>query len=248
MASLISYDHRPVLTGPVFISGLPGVGNVGKMAADLIASQSGAVRFARLFSDDLPPQVMVDGDCIARPATCELWHSRIGSRDVVFLLGDYQGTTPNGQFRLAEDVFRIIIPYDPSLVITLGGYGTGALGPSPRVLAAVTDPALGRVVESAGAGLYPNEPQGGIVGAAAVFLTLAGHYGVPSACIMGETSGYIVDHRSSRNVVNVLGNILGATFDTSEFQPFVEQIELACLQAIETQEAQQPAEDLSYIR
>lgn len=247
MASLVSFDSRPVLNEPVFISGLPGVGNIGKMAADLIASQSGAVRFATVLSEDLPPQVMVDAESVARPASCELWHARIGERDVVFLLGEFQGTTPVGQFRLSKDVFDIIIPHDPSLVITLGGYGTGALGPAPRVLAAVTDAALGPAMESAGAGLYPNEPQGGIVGAAAVFLSLANHYGIPAACIMGETSGYIVDHRSSRNVVNVLGNLLGTTFDTSEFQPFIDQIEKACIQASDAQEAG-PAEDLSYIR
>ena len=41
MASSVSYDSRPALRRPVFIEGLPGVGNIGKLAADLICEQLG---------------------------------------------------------------------------------------------------------------------------------------------------------------------------------------------------------------
>ena len=152
MASSVSYDFRPTLRTPVLIEGLPGVGNVGKLAADILARQLGAVRYARIYSDDLPPQVLLDGDCVADAARCELWVADIGERDVVFLLGDFQGTTPAGQYNLSEKVFRMVLPYDPSMVITLGGYGTGQLPPAPRVLGAVSDPSLKPSLEAAGVG------------------------------------------------------------------------------------------------
>ena len=83
MASSVSYDSRPALRRPVFIEGLPGVGNIGKLAADLMSEQLGATRFARIYSDDLPPQVMIDDDCIAEAACNELWYADIGDRDIV---------------------------------------------------------------------------------------------------------------------------------------------------------------------
>lgn len=246
MASSVSYDFRPALRTPVLIEGLPGVGNVGKLAADLLARQLGAVRYARIYSDDLPPQVLMDGDCVADAARCELWVADIGDRDAVFLLGDFQGTTPAGQYNLSEKVFRMVLPYDPSLVITLGGYGTGQLPPAPRVLGAVSDPSLKPSMEAAGVGFYPGEPQGGIVGAAAMFLAFGAMYGIPSACIMGETSGYIIDARSARNVMNSLCALLGVEADTSELAEAADQIDAASIAAPE--EAESPAEDLSYIR
>lgn len=246
MASSVSYDFRPALRTPVLIEGLPGVGNVGKLAADILARQLGAVRYARIYSDDLPPQVLLDGDCVADAARCELWVADIGERDVVFLLGDFQGTTPAGQYNLSEKVFRMVLPYDPSMVITLGGYGTGQLPPAPRVLGAVSDPSLKPSLEAAGVGFYPGEPQGGIVGAAAMFLAFGYMYGIPSACIMGETSGYIIDARSARNVMNALCILLGVEADTSELAEAADQIDAASIAAPE--EAEAPAEDLSYIR
>lgn len=247
MANSVSYDCRPSLRRPVLVEGLPGVGNIGKLAADLMCRQLGAKRFARVYSDDLPPQVLIDGDCIADAARCELWYAPLGERDIVFVLGDFQGTTPSGQYSLSEFVFRMVLPHDPSLVITLGGYGTGTLSPAPRVLGVVTDAALKPEMEAAGIGFYPGEPQGGIVGAAAMFMAFGGMYGIPSMCVMGETSGYIIDPRSARNVVNALALLLGMDVDTSEFEEAAGQIDQASMLSQES-EAVAPPEDLSYIR
>lgn len=247
MANLVSYEHRPSLKCPVVIEGLPGVGNVGKLAADIVAEQLGAERFAVINSDDLPPQAILDGNSVAGLAACELWHADLGDRDAVFILGDFQGTTPSGQYNLSEYTFRLLLPYDPSLIITLGGYGTGQLVQAPRVLGAVSDPSLKPMMEQAGIGFYPGEPQGGIVGAAAMFLGLGKAYDIDSMCIMGETSGYIVDHRSARNVAECMCRILGVDVDLSPYDDFVKTIDEASI-AIEQDEKPSEPEDLVYIR
>lgn len=248
MANLVSYDCRPPLRRPILIEGLPGVGNVGKLVADLVAQQLGAKRFARVYSDDLPPQVVLDDDCVAEVACCALWYADMGERDAVFLLGNFQGTTPAGQYNLSEYVFRMILPYDPSLIITLGGYGTGQLVPAPRILGAVSDASMKPDLEAAGVGFYPGEPQGGIVGAAAMILGFGKMYGIPSACIMGETSGYIVDHRSARNVINALAAFLGIDVDTSSFQEQIDSIEAASEAVSAQSQTPEEPEDLVYIR
>ncbi len=218
MVNLVSYDCRPQLRCPVFIEGLPGVGNVGKLAADLVAKQTGAKRMARIYSNDLPPQVVLDGESVAETACNELWYSDLGDRDAVFLLGDFQGTTPAGQYNLSETVFGMILPHDPSLIVTLGGYGTGQFARAPRVLGVVSETHLKPKMEAAGVGFYPGEPKDGIIGAAAMILGFGKIYGIDSVCIMGETSGYIIDYKSARNVVHALAALLGIDVDTSSFQ------------------------------
>ena len=81
---------------------------------------------------------------------------------------------------------------------------------------------------------------------AADILAFGSMYGIPSACIMGETSGYIIDARSARNVMNALCILLGVEADTSELAEAADQIDAASIAAPE--EAEAPAEDLSYIR
>lgn len=247
MANSVVYDSRPQLRRPILIEGLPGVGNIGKIAAELMAKELGAVRYARVYSDDLPPQVLIDQDGMADAARCELWYAPLGDRDVVFVLGDFQGSTPAGQYNLTEYVFRMVLPHDPSLIVTLGGYGVGTLPPAPRVLGAVTDLSLKPEMEAAGIGFYPGEPQGGIVGAAAMFLAFGGMYGIPSMCIMGETSGYIVDARSARNVVNALALFLQTDIDTSDLADAADQVDAASMEAPDVEQLAAP-EDLSYIR
>ncbi len=232
----------------MFIEGLPGVGNVGRLAANLVAEQTGAKRMARIYSDDLPPQVVLDAESVAETVCNELWYSDIRDRDAVFLLGDFQGTTPAGQYNLSETVFRMILPHDPSLIITLGGYGTGQLVRAPRVLGAVSETHLKPKMEAAGVGFYPGEPKGGIVGAAAMILGFGKMYGIDSVCIMGETSGYISDHRSAKNVVHAIAALLGIDVDTSSFQTQVDAIEAASEIAGQESQSPQEEEDLVYIR
>lgn len=247
MASIVMFDCKPDLRRPILIEGLPGVGNVGKTAADLMAEQLHARRMARIFSEDLPPQVTIDDECVAELACHELWYVQdVNGHDLVFLLGLFQGTTPQGQYNLSKEAFDLMLPYDPSMIITLGGYGTGAAVTEPRVLGAVSDPSMKSELEGFGVGFYPGEPQGGIVGAAAMLLGLGNMHGIDSVCIMGETSGYIVDHKSARNVVQVLGRMFGVEVDTSELQAGIDQIDEINSKALSM--ASEPPEDLTYIR
>ena len=248
MASSTDFEKRLSISHPVIIVGLPGVGNVGKLAADLMADELKAESFAKIYSSELPPQVLVNEDCTAEPVCIELSLARTELHDIVFVLGESQASTPSGQHDLTEHIFSALLPYDPSLVVTLGGYGTGELKQSPRLLGVVTDVSLKPEMEEAGVGFYDGEPKGGIVGAAALFLTIGKRYGVPAMSIIGETSGYILDHRSAALVVHALNAILKTDADTSKYSEFVDIIEEASMAPAQTEGIEAPREDLSYIQ
>ena len=246
MASIVTYESRPKLNRPILIEGLPGVGNVGKIAADFICEKLNGRRFATILSDDLPQQVLLDEECVANAVDNELWYAQVNGQDIVFLLGEAQGTTPQGQFNLSKIVFDIMLPYDPSMIVTLGGYGTGKVVNDPRILGAVSDSRLKSRMEGYGIGFYPNEPQGGIVGCAAILISFGKAYGIDSVCIMGETSGYVLDHKSSNKIIAVLGEMLGTEFDTSEMQAEIDKIDEINNQAQAAAAVEPPKEDLSY--
>jgi hypothetical protein len=216
MESIVKYDSKPVFVRPIIIEGLPGIGNVGKIAADYLAAALNAERFASIYSPDLPPQVIIDEENVADFARNELWFARVGKIDIIFILGDYQGASSEGQFIICSDIMDILIEYDPIEIITLGGYGTGTLIENPRVLGAVSRVEVKLPYEELGVVFEPHEPQGGIAGASAMFLALGQIFDIDSICLMGETPGYFIDHKSAGAVMNILVKKLGVEVDTKE--------------------------------
>ena len=177
----IVYDCIPELDKPILIEGLPGVGNVGKIAADFLAEKLNAKRFATVYSDSFPPQVMLDSDCVIDMACNELYYvNDVNGKDIIFLLGEYQGTTPEGQYLICEDLMKdVFIRMDVSKMITLGGYGTGKMTDTPRVLGAVSDIDMKVDLQDHGVIFSPGEPAGGIVGASALLVGFGKIYGIP---------------------------------------------------------------------
>ena len=48
---MIKYEHMPELNRPILIEGLPGIGNVGKIACDFLCEKIDAKKFATIYSE-----------------------------------------------------------------------------------------------------------------------------------------------------------------------------------------------------
>ncbi len=243
------FDEIPDLKKPVLVEGLPGIGNVGKIAADFLAEKLNAKKFATIYSDSFPPQVLLDNDGVIKLACNELYYVKdVNGRDLMFLLGNYQGTTPEGQYLICEDLMKdIFLRFDVSKIYTLGGYGTGQIVENPRVLGAVSDVSVKAELEEHGVTFSPGEPAAGIVGASALLVAFGKMYNIPSACIMGETSGFFIDHKSGIEILKVLESIFGLELDKSELDAKCQQIDELTAKVKEMEDNQQKPGDLGYI-
>jgi uncharacterized protein (TIGR00162 family) len=248
----IDITERPQLRDPVFIEGLPGVGNVGKLAADHLIEVLGATRFATITSKHFPPQVLVLGDGTIRLVNNELYFWRAqhpGQRDLVVLIGDYQGLTADGQYVLVDAVLDLLAELGCRTLYTLGGYGTGKMLDKPRVLGAATSKELVAEMKKRGVVFRKNEPGGGIVGASGLFLGLGAQRGMSGVCLMGETSGYLVDPKSAQSVLEILSDALSVKIDFADLESRAEQMDKLAQQLRELERAaENPTdEDLRYI-
>ena len=245
----IRYNENPELNRPILIEGLPGIGNVGKIAADFLCEKLGGKKFATIYSESFPPQVLLDNDCIISMACNELWYVKdVNGKDIVFLRGNYQGSTPEGQYLICDDLMRdVFLRMDLSYIYTLGGYGTGQMVDKPRVLGAVSDVSLKMELEEKGVTFSPGEPAAGIVGASALLVAFGQMYNIPSACLMGETSGYFVDHKSAVAMLQVLESILGVTVDKTDLDLKSQQIDELTAKVKEIETGQNGPQDLGYI-
>ena len=248
----IDITETPDLSNAVFVEGLPGVGNVGKLAADHLIECLGAKKFATVTSKYFPPQVLVLGDGTIRLVNNELyfWKAKeAGQRDVVILIGDYQGLTADGQYVLVEEVLDLLEKLSVKTLYTLGGYGTGKMLEKPRVLGAATSRALVTELKTKGVVFRKNEPGGGIVGASGLFLGLGMRRGMEGVCLMGETSGYLVDPKSAQSVLEILSEILSVKVDFADLESRAEQMDKLAQQLRDLERAaENPSdEDLRYI-
>jgi len=225
MENVVKYDETPELRDPILIEGLPGVGNVGKIAADYLAEKLNAKRFATIYSKHFPPQVTLDSECVARLACNELYYAKGKDNDLVFLLGDYQGMSAEGQFELAEEIVSIAISMNVSKIFTLGGYGIGNVVENPRVLGAVAMASMKQSLEKHGVVFVSGEPSAGIAGASGLIVGMCGIKGIDAACLMGETSGFFVDHKSSSVLLKVLLSILDISVDMTELDERSQQMD-----------------------
>lgn len=247
---IIHYLEHPKLEAPVFVQGLPGIGNVGKLAAEHLKDELKAVKFAEIYSKFFPPQVLVLDDGQIRLVQNELYYVKRGNgTDLVLLVGDYQGLTPDGQYELADFVLKELKKLGVKKLFTLGGYGMGRMVTKPRVLGAATDIALVKEMEGHGVVFARGEPGAGIVGASGLLLGLGKLYEMHAVCLMGETSGYFVDPKSAQAVLEVLVKILGIQLDFAELENRAKQIDAITskLREVEAPPEQGGKEDLGYI-
>lgn len=213
---IISYLQKPDIKNPILLEGLPGVGNVGKLAAEHLIDELHAEKFADLYSKHFPPQVLVGDNGVVKLVNNEFHFVKTSNKkgdDLIILVGDYQGMTPEGQYELASKVLELAKEFGVKKIFTLGGYGMGKVVEYPRVLGATTDEELVEEMKKYGITFPKGEPGSGIVGASGLLLGLGKLMGIQSICLMGETSGYFADPKAAQAVLEVLTKIINVTVD-----------------------------------
>ncbi len=244
----IAYLKKPRLNEPILIEGLPGVGNVGKLAAEHLIDEIKAKKFAEIYSNDFPPQVLINEDGTIKLVKNELYYWKKKEKQLIILVGDYQALSSAGQYMIAEAVLDIAQKFGTKMIYTLGGYGTGIQTEKPKVTGAATHPEIVEELKKYGVS-FKDEPGGGIIGASGLLLGLGMLRGMKGACLMGETSGYIVDPNSAREVIKVLTELLGIKISFSKLEKKAEEVRRITerIKKMEKAAEKEEKEDLRYI-
>jgi uncharacterized protein (TIGR00162 family) len=240
------------LESPILVEGLPGVGHVGKLVADHMVEELDAKKIIEVYSPHFPPQVLVQKDGTIRLSRNEFYaYKAKKGKDLLLLVGDHQSVTNEGHYELSGIFLDIAEEYKVERIYTLGGYGIGQLVETDTVLGAANDPSLVDELSRWGVEFRPNEPGGGIVGASGLLLGLSKLRGIPAACLMGVTSGYLVDPKSAQAVLKVICKILGLEMDMHALEERASEMEKIVAKLREIEQVQAPPvsseDDLRYI-
>tara|TARA_B100001123_G_C15248537_1_gene1001897 strand:+ start:242 stop:1000 length:759 start_codon:yes stop_codon:yes gene_type:complete len=238
------------LNDAILLEGLPGVGNVGKLAATHLIEELNAKKCMEIYSSHFPPQVLIDDDGIVKLVNNELYYyeGKGKTRDLLFLVGEYQGMDSSGQYDICTKLISLIKNLGVTTIYTLGGYGLGKLVPQPRVLGAATSKNIVEEFKGAGVEFIDGEPGAGIVGASGLLLGLGKLQGISGGCLMGETSGYMVDPKSANAVLKSLQRLLNVDIDLSKLEERAKQVDTITNQLKEIESGEpEDRPDVNYI-
>ncbi len=239
---------------PVFIEGLPGIGHVGKLVADHLVKELKAEKVVEIYSHHFPPQVMVgeDGTITIPKNEIYMYKSDGECPDLLILVGDFQSISNEGHFELVNAYIDIAKKFSARRIYTLGGYGIGRLIEEPYVLGAANSKELVEELKQYGVRIEEGEPGGGIIGASGLLLGVAMLEGIEAACLMGATSGYMVDPKSAKAVLEVLMKMLKLEVSVEALDERAKEMEKLIAQIKEIQESAvqqwKGEEDLRYFR
>ena len=226
--------EAPQAEGAVLVCGLPGSGYVGKLAADHLVSSLKLKRVAEYSSAAFPPQVSVKEDGTVDPPRGELYFASGKSKNLFVFTAEAQPTTSEGEYELSDAVVKFAKKCGVKRVYTLAAYITGSFSNSPKVYGAGTSRGIIETLKANGVTLMKD---GGISGMNGLLIGVAALRGLEGACLLGETSGYVVDAGASKAVLELLSKVIGLPIDTSKLKEKAEETQkvISQLQAMAEQ-------------
>ena len=231
----VEISSLPKLKNPKLLCGMPGSGYVGKLAIDYIIDKFQASKFVDIYSSSFPPQVSIQSDGTVDLIKNSLYSCNSNSQDLVLLTGDAQPVSAQAEYLLAEEILNICKKLNVNSIYTLAAYITGKFSQTPKVYG--TSTSLDFVKKFSNYGVLTMN-RGSVTGMNGVIIGAAKKSGIAGICLLGETSGYVIDAKAAKAVLEVVSKILDIKFDMSELNKRAEDTEQV-IRSIESQVASQ---------
>src|SRR3989344_1683788 len=222
-------QKMPHLQNPILIEGLPGIGNVGKVAVDFMVDRLNAKKIMEIYSHSFPHSVFVNEDNLVELPTVELFYKkRKGKRDLIFLAGDIQPLDEESSYEFSHKVLDILKELNGSELITLGGIGLPDIPEKPRVYCTGTSKKMiekYRKGEKISKNLFG--VVGPIVGVTGLLIGLAKEKNINGVCLLAETYGHplYLGVKGSKEVLRILNKKLSLDLDVQSINREIEDIE-----------------------
>jgi uncharacterized protein len=135
------------------------------------------------------------------------------SNDLLLITGDSQPVVPGSEYILSEQLLDLITKFKISNIFSLASYVTGTFVNEPKIYGTATNPDIVKSFRSFNISTLDN---GNITGMNGLILGLGKLRGIEGTCLLGETSGYVIDAKASKNLLEILNKILGIKINMDE--------------------------------
>ncbi|MCW4055718.1 MAG: PAC2 family protein [Candidatus Bathyarchaeota archaeon] len=220
MVCTVSLRKKPKLTDPVLIEGLPGIGFVANIAALHLIRELKASLFAEIHCSSFQDFAVTSETGHPRYPINELYcyKGEKGERDLLILYGNTQALTTAGQYELCGRVLDVCEELGCRYVITMGGLKKEQKIEKPKLYFAATDKETAGQLSKAGIEII----RGQIFGVAGLLVGIGRLRGFLGFCLLAETLGLYPDGAATREVLNVVCNMLDLKVNLENIDATVE--------------------------
>lgn len=219
---------KPKLNNPILIEGLPGIGNVGKVAVDFIIESLKAEKLYDIFSYTFPHSVFVNEDNIIELPKIEIYYKKMKNNDLLLLSGDVQPIDEVSCYEFSDKMLDIFESFKGKEIITLGGIGLHTLPKKVKVFCTGNNKDIIKKytqkteLDSSLYGVV-----GPIVGVSGLLLGLAEKRKIPAISMLAETLGHpmYLGVKGARGILKALNKKLNLKINLKNMDKEITDIE-----------------------
>jgi uncharacterized protein len=225
---VIQTGKLPKMNGPIFIEGLPGIGNVGKVAVDFLIDELDAEKIYEITSYTFPHSVFVTEDNLIELPVVEIFYKKLkNKKEVILLGGDVQPVDEISSYEFSEIVLDLTQKHKTKEIITLGGIGLNDIPKRPKVYYTGN---TSKIVKSYKCDLVSNKLYGvvgPIVGVSGLLLGLASKRKIDAVSFLAETYGHpmYLGIKGAKEILKVLNLKLGLNINLNKLDKEIKNIE-----------------------
>jgi proteasome assembly chaperone (PAC2) family protein len=135
------------------------------------------------------------------------------SSDLLLLTGDSQPIVPGSEYVLTEQILDDMTKFDISNIYSLAAYVTGAFTNAPKIYGTATATKLVGLFRDHNVSSLDN---GNITGMNGIIIGLGKLRGIDGLCLLGETSGYVIDAIAAKKILETITRILSIHINMDE--------------------------------
>ncbi len=220
---------KPELKNPVLIEGLPGIGNVGKLALDFIISETGAKKIAEFHSHAFPHTVFVnEHNLVELPAIEVFVKQNKKGQDLLLLAGDVQPLDEQSCYQFSDKVLEMAKEFKCKEIITLGGIALKQVPKTPQVFLTGNNKEIIKKYKKSTAlnnDLYGIV--GPIVGVSGVLPAMAKRKNLDAVTLLAETYGHpmFLGVAGAREIIKVLNSKLSLKLNIKKLEKELTELE-----------------------
>jgi len=227
MAYFVKQVQKVKLKNATLIVGLPGIGNVGKIAIDFIVDNIGAKRMFEIYSDHFPHAVFVNDKNMVELPMITMYHKKKGNKDLLFLAGDIQPIDERSCYEFCNKLLDVLEKHSCKEIVTMGGIGLQRIPEKPIVYCTSNNKDIIKryAMTNVNSNIYG--VVGPIIGVSGLLVGLAKHRNIPAIALLAETFGHptYLGIKGARAILMILNHKLGLGLELKQLDEEITKIE-----------------------
>jgi len=234
---------KPEIKEPILIEGLPGIGNVGKIAMDFLIENVKAKKVIEIYSNYFPHSVFINEKNLIDIPCISIYHAKVNKQDFLLLTGDVQPVDEPSCYEFCELVVDLFKHYNGKEIITLGGIGLQKIPKKPKVYITGTNKVFVKTFPHANNNIF--SVVGPIIGVTGVLIGVAQRNKLQAVSLLAQTFAHpaYLGIKGAKETLHILNEKYGFKMNLNKLTEEIDEMEKELL--MRTKSIQEASEKTS---